>query len=114
MDDQYHGPHVSGTIGGVGNNGAGVAGVAWRVKLMGLKFLDSNGSGSSSNAIKCIDYAIAKGAHILSNSWGGGGYSQALYDAINRARTAESFSLRRRETATLTRMRRRFIRPVTG
>jgi PKD repeat protein len=88
MDDQYHGTHVSGTIGGVGNNGAGVAGVAWRVKLMGLKFLDSNGSGSSSNAIKCIDYAIAKGAHILSNSWGGGGYSQALYDAINRARTA--------------------------
>ena len=91
MDDQattYHGTHVSGTIGASGNNGLGVSGIAWNVKLMGLKFLDSTGSGSSSNAIKCIDYAIAKGANILSNSWGGGGYSQALYDAINRARSA--------------------------
>ena len=87
-DDQYHGTHVAGTIGAVGNNGTGLAGVAWNAKLMALKFLSSSGSGSSSDAIKCIDYAIRMGAKVLNNSWGGGGYSQALYDAIMRARNA--------------------------
>ena len=51
MATTYHGTHVSGTIGGSGNNALGVAGVAWNVKLMGLKFLDSTGSGSTSNAL---------------------------------------------------------------
>ncbi len=94
MDDNLHGTHCAGTIGGVGNNRIGVAGVNHRVKLMALKFLDNKGSGSLSNAIKAIDYAIAsKRKHniarlVLSNSWGGGGYSQALYDAIDRARAA--------------------------
>jgi subtilisin family serine protease len=87
-DDQYHGTHVAGTIGAVGNNGTGLSGVAWNVKLMALKFLSSSGSGSSSDAIKCIDYGVRMGAHVLNNSWGGGGYSQALYDAIMRARNA--------------------------
>ena len=41
-----------------------------------------------SGAVSCIDFAVAKGARVLSNSWGGGGYSQALYDAIARARDA--------------------------
>jgi subtilisin family serine protease len=87
-DDHYHGTHVSGTIGAVGNNGSGVAGVCWRVRIMALKFLGSSGSGFNSDAIKCIDYAIAKGAQVMNNSWGGGGYSQALRDAIARARDA--------------------------
>jgi subtilisin family serine protease len=60
--------------------------VAWNVKLMALKFLSSGGSGSTSDAIKCIEYALSKGVHILSNSWGGGGFSQTLYDAINTAK----------------------------
>ena len=88
MDDQYHGTHVSGTIGAVGNNGVGLVGVAPNVKLMGLKFLSSSGSGSTSDAIKCINYGRQMGAHILSNSWGGGGFSQALYDAISAANNA--------------------------
>ena len=50
-----------------------------------MKFLDSTGSGSTNDAVKCIDYAIAKGARIMSNSWGGGGDSQALREAIGRA-----------------------------
>lgn len=58
MDDQGHGTHVSGTIGGVGNNGIGVTGVNWNVKMMGLKFLDKDGSGWSSDAIKALEYAI--------------------------------------------------------
>jgi len=88
MDDNSHGTHCAGTIGGVANNSGPLVGVAWNVKIMALKFLDSSGSGSSSDAIKCIDYAISKGAKILSNSWGGGGYSQALYDAVERSRAA--------------------------
>ncbi|MFN7649163.1 MAG: S8 family serine peptidase, partial [Acidobacteriota bacterium] len=86
MDDNSHGTHVAGTIGAIGNNGIGVTGVAWNVKLMALKFLSAGGSGSSSDAIKCIEYALTKGVHILSNSWSGGGFSQTLYDAINSAK----------------------------
>jgi subtilisin family serine protease len=84
-DVDGHGTHVSGTIAGKGNNGVGVTGVAWNAKIMPLKFLDDTGSGSTSNAIKAINYATAKGVKLTNNSWGGGGYSQALYDAINAA-----------------------------
>ena len=84
-DDHGHGTHVAGTIGAAGNNGKGVVGVAWRVQLMACKFLDSSGSGWNSDAITCIDYARAHGASIISASWGGGSFSQALYDAIARA-----------------------------
>jgi subtilisin family serine protease len=58
------------------------------VKIMALKFLRANGSGSTNDAVRCIDYAIAKGAKVMSNSWGGGGFSQALADAIGRAEQA--------------------------
>ncbi|MCC6821881.1 MAG: S8 family serine peptidase, partial [Verrucomicrobia subdivision 3 bacterium] len=87
MDDNDHGTHCAGTIGAAANNGNPHVGVTWRVRLMGCKFLSASGSGANSAAIKCIDFAVAKGAKILSNSWGGGGNSQALYDAINNART---------------------------
>ncbi len=85
MDDNEHGSHCSGTIGAVGNNAIGVAGVNWTVRIMPLKFLGANGSGSSSDAIKAIIYGADNGANVLSNSWGGGGFSQALLDAINYA-----------------------------
>jgi subtilisin family serine protease len=87
-----HGTHVAGTIGGVGGNGKGVAGVCWNVKLLSAKFLGSNG-GTTANAIKAVDYFTflkTKGLNIVAtnNSWGGGGFSQALFDAIARANTA--------------------------
>jgi subtilisin family serine protease len=87
--EDQHGTHVAGTIGGVGGNGIGVAGVCWNVKLLSAKFLGPNG-GSLSNAVKAVDYFTnlkKKGLNIVAtnNSWGGGGYSQALYDAIQRA-----------------------------
>jgi subtilisin family serine protease len=90
MDDNNHGSHVSGTIGAVGNNAVGVVGVNWTTSIMGLKFLDASGSGTTANAITAIDFAVnAKIAgvnvRVLSNSWGGGGFSQALLDEINKA-----------------------------
>jgi subtilisin family serine protease len=84
-----HGTHVAGTIGAVGGNRKGVAGVVWNVKLLNAKFLGSTG-GSTANAIKAVDYFTnlkKKGLNIVAtnNSWGGGGYSQGLKDAIDRA-----------------------------
>jgi subtilisin family serine protease/subtilisin-like proprotein convertase family protein len=88
MDDNGHGTHVAGIIGAVGNNGIGIAGVDWHVQLMALKFLDASGSGYTSGAVRAIDYAIAHHANIINASWGGGGFDQALSDAIGRAQHA--------------------------
>jgi serine protease len=88
FDDNSHGTHVAGTIGAVGNNGVGVAGVNWSVKIMALKFLTASGSGATSNAVRALDYAVAKGVKVSNNSWGGGGASSTLAAAIDRARAA--------------------------
>jgi subtilisin family serine protease len=85
FDDNQHGTHVSGTVGAVGNNGKGVVGVNWNVSIMPLKFLASDGSGTTDDAVEAILYATNMGAKVLSNSWGGGGFSRALEDAIKFA-----------------------------
>lgn len=90
LDDHGHGSHCAGTIGARGDDGRGVAGVAWRVKLMGVKFLSAEGGGTLEGAILSVDYATRMGAKIMSNSWGGGGESQLLKEAIERANTAGS------------------------
>lgn len=83
-----HGTHVSGTIGGKGGNGQGVAGMCWKVKMIHVKFLGAGG-GTTANAIKSVDYITdLKNRHNLNivatnNSWGGGGFSQALKDSID-------------------------------
>jgi thermitase len=82
-----HGTHVAGTIAAVGNNGIGVTGVNWRARIMACKFMGPNG-GYTSDAIEALNYAIREGVKISNNSWGGGGSSQALRDAINRADAA--------------------------
>jgi outer membrane protein assembly factor BamB len=87
LDTVGHGTHVAGIIGAVGNNGKGIAGIAWKTKIMPLKFLGLFG-GTSSAAVACIDYAIAKGAHIINASYGTTSFSQAQFDAIKRARDA--------------------------
>lgn len=86
--DDYngHGTHVSGTIAAASNS-SGVVGVAPNVKIMPLRFINSSGEGTVSDAIKAIDYATKMGAKILNNSWGGASYSQALYDAIKNSNT---------------------------
>lgn len=89
-----HGTHVAGTIGAVGGNGKGVAGVNWAVTIISAKFLGPNG-GYTSDAVKAIDYItdlkLRHGLNIVAtnNSWGGGGYSQALHGAIIRAAKAD-------------------------
>jgi subtilisin family serine protease len=95
MDDNNHGTHVSGTIGAAGNNGVGVVGVNWTSSIIGAKFLNSSGSGSTADAVNAIDFVIktkqafasTNGANVrvLSNSWGGGGFSQALLDEVKLA-----------------------------
>lgn len=88
-----HGTHVSGTIGAVGGNGKGVAGVNWNVTIISAKFLGRRG-GTTANAILAVDYITdLKTSHNLNivatnNSWGGGGFSQGLQDAIERANAA--------------------------
>lgn len=84
MDEEGHGTHVAGTICAEGNNGLGVSGVVWQCKLMALRFLGPNG-GYTSDAIAALNYAVDKGVRVSNNSWGGGGYSQSLYDAIQNA-----------------------------
>jgi subtilisin family serine protease len=89
LDD--HGTHVSGTIGAKANNSSteSVVGVNWNVTLISGKFLGRRG-GTTANAIKAVDYFTdlkkRHGLNIVAtnNSWGGGGFSQALLDAINR------------------------------
>jgi subtilisin family serine protease len=96
-DDNQHGTHVSGTIGAAGNNAGGVAGVNWTTRIMGLKFLSAAGSGTTSDAIDAMEFAMqaksvfgaAANVRVLSNSWGGSGFSQALLDEINKANTSE-------------------------
>jgi len=81
-DDQGHGTHCAGTVAASGNNGVGVVGVVWRAKIMACKFLNSSGTGTTSDAIIALNYARAQGAQITSNSWGGGGYSRLLEATI--------------------------------
>lgn len=87
-----HGTHVAGTIGAVANT-TGVVGVAWNVKMISGKFLGRNG-GTTANAIRAVDYMtdlkLRHGLDLVAtnNSWGGGGFSQALVDAIERANQA--------------------------
>ena len=86
-DPSGHGTHTAGTVGAVGDNGIGVAGVNWRCKLMPLRFLGPSG-GYTSDAVLAVQYAAQKGVRVSNNSWGGGGFSQSLYDAIDAAKSA--------------------------
>lgn len=89
-----HGTHVSGTITGAGGNGTGVAGVCWNAKLISAKFLGRRG-GTTANAVKSVNYLtdlkLRHGLNIVAtnNSWGGGGFSQALKDAIDASGNAQ-------------------------
>lgn len=81
-DDHYHGTHVSGTIAAATNNAQGIAGINWNGRLMAVKGLDRQGSGSSSNLAQAIRYAVDNGANVINMSWGGYGTSSIIDDAL--------------------------------
>lgn len=84
-DDDNHGTHVAGIVLGVTQNIFASPLVAAKIRIMPLKFLSADGSGSTSDAIQAIYYAVNNGAQVINNSWGGSGYSQALHDAMTYA-----------------------------
>lgn len=93
FDDNGHGTHCAGVIGAATNNSLGISGVNWQIEMIGVKFLNSEGKGTTWDSIKAVEYVTNlknRGVNIVAsnNSWGGGSYSQALYDAIARARNA--------------------------
>lgn len=88
QDDAGHGTHVAGIIAAAVGNGEGIAGVDGRARIMALRFLGPNGRGRISDAVRCLDYAIAAGARVTNHSWGTSYRSQALEEAVARARDA--------------------------
>lgn len=88
-DDGFgHGTAVAGVIGAVGNNGIGLAGVAWKARIMALKFLTSDGYGATSDAIECMDYAVTMGAKVINASYGTPTFSAAEEAAVQRIKNA--------------------------
>ncbi|MGH2959907.1 MAG: S8 family peptidase, partial [Solirubrobacterales bacterium] len=87
-DPGGHGTHVAGTIAAVAGNNFGASGVAPGAKLMPLRFLDANGSGTVSDAIAAVEYAIVNRADVINASWGGPDMSPPLRDAFARAGAA--------------------------
>lgn len=90
MDENGHGTHCAGIIGADGNNGIGIAGINWRVKIMPLKFMSKGGFGSTKDAIEAINYVIDRrragvNVRIISASWGSTQKSKALEDVIRKA-----------------------------
>jgi subtilisin family serine protease len=76
-------------LGAVGNNGKGVAGVAWRVQIMACQsFTNSSGVGAISDVVACLDYARTNGARVINASWGFSPDSLALSHAISSLRNA--------------------------
>lgn len=90
QDDDGHGTHVAGIVLGATQDITAVPIAQAKIKIMPLKFLDANGSGTTSDAVKAIYYAVNNGADVLNNSWGGGGFSNSLLDAIAYAYDKQS------------------------
>jgi subtilisin family serine protease len=85
QDDESHGTAVAGIIGALGNNHEGVTGLAWHVKILPIKALNSQGRGPDSAMVKAILYAADNGARIINISSTGTRYSAALETAVQYA-----------------------------
>lgn len=88
LDENYHGTHVSGIIGARGNNGIGVSGVCWNVRIMPLRAgfrTPDGGYLQDDDAAAAIIYAADNGAHVINMSWGDPNYSAIIADACDYA-----------------------------
>jgi thermitase len=88
-DDDGHGTHVAGILGGHGNNVTGIAGACWTAAVMPVRFMNSDGRGSTSDAVTGLDYAIHEGAKIVNCSFGSSSKSSALEDAVKSAKSKD-------------------------
>jgi subtilisin family serine protease len=82
QDDDGHGSHVAGILAAATDNGVGIAGLAPNARIMPVKVLDSQGDGTTDNAVSGVYYAVAHGARVINASWGGDDYSQAMQAAL--------------------------------
>jgi subtilisin-like proprotein convertase family protein len=90
--NDFHSTSVAGVIAARGNNGLGVAGVAWTAKILPVRIFGSTGSATTdANIASAVYYAAGRNrtgngqwanVHVMNNSWGGGGLPQALIDAF--------------------------------
>jgi len=85
LDDNMHGTHVAGIAGAVGNNGIGIAGAAWDVKLMPLKVFQASGIGDAATIAQGIEYAYMNGATVLNMSFGSFAESFTMKAALENA-----------------------------
>ena len=98
-DDFFHGTHLAGIVGASCNNRIGICGVSPVVRLMGCKFLDGAGNGYTSDAVRCLNYAITMGADVTLNSYGTRCFNLASFCVVSmeseRARKRERESWRK-------------------
>jgi subtilisin family serine protease len=88
-DDNGHGTHVAGIAAARGDNGIGVAGVAWRARIMAVKAVDANAQGNSSTVAEGVRYAVAKGAKVVVLALAGTDPGSYLETAIREAAAAD-------------------------
>ena len=85
MDRNGHGTHVAGTIGAVGNNAVGTAGVCWKASIMAIRVMDASGSGTTATIVQGVNWAVDHGAKVLNMSLGGPSFDAAYSAAITYA-----------------------------
>ncbi len=86
MDTNGHGTHVAGTIGAVGNNGNGTAGVCWTARIMAVRVAGTLGTGTTAAVVQGVNFAVSQGAGVINMSLGQGSFDQAFSDAVTNAR----------------------------
>jgi len=87
QDKNGHGTHCAGIVGARGNNQIGIAGVAWRSRMIPVQFMDESGSGALSAAIRGIRFAVDSGARVINASWGSYSYSESLAEMLEWAQS---------------------------